>query len=137
MAVGCIRAIIYVSQTQTLKSWFTADTTLRIAAAAFFVWVGSRAIRRYGQEVPPTKVGWGRLLLGVVLIYIQVRDHFAPNPKALQPENAGEALGMQVMSAIFLIVGVALIFWAFLKKKLKTQMPAESAASADYRNRLT
>lgn len=130
MAVGCIRAIIYVLQTQTLKSWFTADTTLRIAAAGFFIWVGSRAIRRYGQEVPATKVGWGRLLLGVVLVYIQVRDHFVPNPNALQPENVDQAFGMQVMSAIFLIIGAALIFFAFLKKKPEVQVPAESTASA-------
>jgi hypothetical protein len=116
MAMGGVRAVFYTLRTQCFDPWFIADTMLRVAAAVFFIWVGARSIRRAGEEVPGTRIGWGRLLLGVVLIYVQIRDHFVPAPNALHPDNAGEAVGMQIMRAIFLIIGVVLIFAAFFKK---------------------
>jgi hypothetical protein len=123
VATGCIRAIFYILRTQTLDTWFTSDTALRIAVAMFFMWVGARAIRRVGQEVPGTRIGWGRLLLGVVLIYVQIREHFVPNPSALRPDNESQAAGMQFVTALIYLAGVALIFAAFRKKKLQ---PAET-----------
>jgi hypothetical protein len=133
MAIGCIQAILYMVRTHTLDTWFTSDTALRIVVAAFFMWVGARAIRRVGQEVPGTKIGWGRLLLGVVLIYIQIREHFVPSPSGLQPDNESQAAGMQFMTALIYLAGVALIFAAFWKKKLKgaevLPEPSNSAAA--------
>jgi hypothetical protein len=116
MAMGGVRAVLYILRTQSFDLWFIADTLLRVAAAIFFIWVGARSIRRAGEEVQETRIGWGRLLLGIVLIYVQIRDHFVPAPNALRPDNAGEAAGMQAMRVVFWIVGAALIFAAFFKK---------------------
>lgn len=117
MAMGIVRVVIHILRIQSIDSWFVADTVLRAAGALFFIWVGARAIRSAGQEIPATKIGWGRLLLGIVLIYIQIRDYFVPNPNNLQPNNAGEAFGMQTMRAVFYFAGMALIVAAFLKRK--------------------
>jgi len=127
MSMGCIRVAIYIWSTQNFGPWIISDTMLRLVSAAFFIWVGARAIRRLGQDVPGTRVGWGRLLLGVVFIYIQIRDHFVPNPDALRPDNAGEAVGMQIMRTVFWIAGVALIFAAFLKKRPQGNSVARTA----------
>jgi hypothetical protein len=133
MAAACIRAILYILRTQTFHAWFTGDTALRIAAAVFFMWVGARAIRRVGHEVPGTKIGWGRLLLGIVIIYVQIKQHFVPNPNALQPDNESQAAGMRVAGAIIFLAGVALIFAAFWKRKQKTTqtLPEQSNPTAD------
>jgi len=117
MAMGVIRFAFFILRIQNFSSWFIADTVLRAASALFFIWVGARAIRSVGQEIPATRIGWGRLLLGFVLIYIQIRDHFVPNPNNLQPNNAGEAFGMQTMRAVLCFAGVVLIVAAFLKRK--------------------
>jgi hypothetical protein len=135
MAIGCIRAVFYILRTQTFGTWFTSDTALRIVAAMFFIWVGARAIRRVGQEVPGTKIGWGRLLLGVVLIYVQIREHFVPNPSALQPDNESQAAGMRAMSVVIYVAGAALIVGSFLKKKQKPVaiVPEEARSVAGQR----
>jgi hypothetical protein len=117
MAMGNIRAIIYILRAQHFDSWFSADTFLRAASAVFFIWVGARAIRRVGQDVPGTRIGWGRLLLGTVLIYIQIRDHFVPAHDALQPDNGAQAVGMLIARAVSWIAGVVLILAAFLKRR--------------------
>ncbi|HEY6306206.1 MAG TPA: hypothetical protein VI488_07065 [Candidatus Angelobacter sp.] len=132
MASECIRAVLYILRTQAFDSWFTADTALRIAAAVFFMWVGARRIRRVGQEVPGTKIGWGRLLLGISFIYANIRGHSAPTPGALQPDNASEAAGMQIMTALIYVAGVALIFGAFWRQKQKPAeiLPEQSSSAA-------
>ena len=131
MAIRCIQAILYIVRTHTLDTWFTSDSALRIVVAVFFMWVGARAIRRVGQEVLGTKIGWGRLLLGAVLIYIQIREHFVPNPSALQPDNESQAAGMRLMSGLIYLAGVALMVGAFLKKKQKpVAIVAEERTSA-------
>lgn len=125
-----VRAVFYALRAQYFAPWFMADTVLRIAAAVFFIWIGARSIRRAGEEVPRPRIGWGRLLLGVVFIYVQIKGHFAPAPNVLQPDNAGERVGMQAVSAIIWIVGVALILAAFSKKppqpKTLPERPAPS-----------
>jgi hypothetical protein len=136
MATGTIRAIIYILRTQNFDSWFAGDTVVRIACSIFLIWVGARAVHHAGQELPRTKIGWGRLLLGVVFIYIQIRDYFVPAPDALQPDNANQAFGMRAMRAVFWIAGVALIFAAFLKKKPQANTLPEKAdiSSAQQQN---
>lgn len=130
MGVGCIQAVLYILRTQIFDSWFTSDTALRIAAAAFFIWVGSRFIRRHGQEVSPTRIGWGRLLVGVVLIYVQVRDYFVPTPNLLKPDNESQAAGMRFVDGLIYLAGVALIVGAFLKRKHKPVAAGEQNTSA-------
>jgi hypothetical protein len=114
MAVENIRFVLYGLRTGTLVRWYISDTALRFIAAVFFMWLGSRAIRRAGQEVPPTKIGWARLLVGISFIYADLRGQFFPSPGSLQPENADKAITVLVYLA-----GVALVIAAFLRLRTK------------------
>jgi hypothetical protein len=116
-ATVCVRSVYYILRTQSFKTWLTADTTGRIGIAVFLLWTGARAIRRVGHEVPPTRIGWGRLLL--TFIYADIRGYFAPGPGTIKPE------GIDVITVLFLLVGLALIVAAFWTKKIK---PAEMIA---------
>lgn len=113
MAVGNIRFVLYGLRTGTLVHWYISDTALRFIAAAFFMWLGARAIRRAGQEVPPTKIGWARLLLGVLFIYAEMRAQFFSTPGSLQPENGGESAVTHVTNGLIYLAGIALIIAAF------------------------
>jgi hypothetical protein len=117
MAAGNLRVIVYFLRIGGLGGWDIAETVLRSAASVYFIWVGARMIRRVSHKISKPRIGWGRLLLGIVIIYIEIKDQFVPNPSALRPDNADQAFGMQVMRALLLMAGVALIFAAFWQKK--------------------
>jgi hypothetical protein len=133
MAAGNIRFVLYGLRTGTLVHWYISDTALRFIAAVFFMWLGARAIRRAGQEVPPTKIGWARLLLGVLFIYAEMRAQFFPTPGSLQPENAGESAITRVTTVLIYLAGVALVFAAFGRLRPGNgsilQNPSSSTAS--------
>jgi hypothetical protein len=133
IAVMALRSLVYLGRAGIFDGWTVAEVLLRFSGAAYFIWIGSRAIRRVGQEVPATKIGWGRLLLGVVFIYLQIKDLAVPSSRRFQPDNADEAFGMRIAGAIFLIAGVGLIFWAFRKKKSKPLHGPAAAASTESR----
>jgi hypothetical protein len=129
MGMGVLRVVIYMLRTPNLDPWFIADNALRTAAALFFLWVGARAIRSIDHEVPGTKLGWGRLLLGIVLIYIQIRDHFVPSPNSVQMLQANETLGMRIARTMCWIAGVALILAAFVKNKSQAKTLSDTSTA--------
>ena len=129
MAVGNIRFVLYGLRTGTLVGWYISDTALRFIATVFFMWLGARAIRRAGQEVPPTKIGWARLLVGISLIYADLRGQFFPSP-GFRPENADKAI-----TVLIYLAGLALVIsalWRLRPKKAAIlQKPGNSMASKE------
>jgi len=54
-------------------------------------------------------LSWWRLLLGLLLIYINAKFLLFPQTRALQPANAGEATGMLIVELSFIAVGIGLL----------------------------
>jgi uncharacterized membrane protein HdeD (DUF308 family) len=55
------------------------------------------------------ELSWWRLLLGLLLIYINVKFLFFPQTRALQPANSDEATGMFIVDIVLIAVGVWLL----------------------------
>jgi hypothetical protein len=125
LGAGSIRAVGRELRVGALGAWEIADTVLRLVVAAYFVWIGVRAIRRVDEDVVPTKIGWGRALLGVTFLYANIRGHFVPNPRALQPDNEIQSATMQFMTGLLYLVSIGLIIAGFHKK----QQPHKPAAT--------
>jgi hypothetical protein len=129
MAVGNIRFVLYGLRTGTLVHWYVADTVLRLIAAVFFIWLGARAIRRAGQEVPPTKIGWARLLLGISFIYADLRGQFFPSPGSVRPEGADAITVLVYLAGLVLVLSA---LWRLRPKKAAIlQNPGNSMASKE------
>lgn len=107
--------------------WFMASFFPVGGAAAYFIWLATRQLQRAGgQQVNTAKVRWGRLVLGLWIIFFPLKSHFAPGPNALRPDNADQALGMSVTRMVMLGVGIALMGFAFKPKSPEKEMPAET-----------
>ncbi len=108
VAVLVLRGIIFCMITDI---WTAIHYVLIAATAVFLVYVGMRGIR-YGQSPKPSpKLRWGRLLLGVWLIFLPARSHFQPATMLFPPSNEGEAEGMIAADLVVSIAGVVLIVW--------------------------
>ena len=99
--------------TKELSFWEVGDRLLELALVVYLIWIGTRSIKRLGRALPRVKVGWGKLLAGCFIVYIELREHFVPSPDLLEADNAGEALGMMFAKIVLYIIGLALIVAAF------------------------
>lgn len=76
--------------------------------SVYFCRVGLRMIR----SSPRRTNGWGRLLVGIFLLFAAANDVFelVPNQHSLlQPSNAAEAEGMKAALIATVIVGICLL----------------------------
>lgn len=55
------------------------------------------------------ELSWWRLLLGLLLVYINGKFLLFPQTRTLQPANAGEATGMLIVDLALIAVGVWLL----------------------------
>jgi hypothetical protein len=111
MSAGSIRIVFHQLRARTFVAWYAGDTVLRLAVAIFCVWFGARALRHATEEVSPTKVGWGRFLLGTSFLYAGVRGKFFPTPGSIP---ADDAMG-RTITMTFFMAGAVLIAFAFEK----------------------
>jgi len=51
------------------------------------------------------KVKWGRVLLGSLLIFVEVKNHFYPATNLLRPSNETEAAAMNATAIVLALVG--------------------------------
>jgi hypothetical protein len=74
--------------------WLPGNLVLRIALAAFCVWIGSREFQRAtGQNVKEPRFRWGRLLAGASLVFVSLESHFVPSSNAFKADNDAQAAG--------------------------------------------
>lgn len=104
-------------ETKEFGFWDVGDRLLELALVVYLIWIGTRSMRRLGRKLPRVKVGWGKLLAGCFIVYIEIREHFVPSPDLLKEDNAGEALGMMFAKVVLYIIGFALIVAAFWGKR--------------------
>jgi hypothetical protein len=55
------------------------------------------------------ELSWWRLLLGLLLVYTNVKFLLFPQTRTLQPANAGEAAGMLFVDLALIALGVWLL----------------------------
>lgn len=55
------------------------------------------------------QLSWWRLLVGLLLVYLNGKFLLYPQTRTLQPSNAGEATGMLVTDVALIAVGVWLL----------------------------
>lgn len=86
--------------------WDASRIILGFAFLAYLIWVGVRAMRwSRGQEwARPASIKWGRVFLGVLMIYIEAENHIHPAPNLLKPSNEGEALGMKITAVVLVLL---------------------------------
>lgn len=90
--------------------WDAADFSFALAFAAYVVYIGSRISRwGTGQTMSEVRIKWGRVLLGVWLIFVQAKNYFHPG-NLLAPGSPGEALGMHIAEILITFGAMALIF---------------------------
>jgi hypothetical protein len=90
--------------------WDAGDFSFALALAVYVVYIGSRTFRwGIGQNMSAVRIKWGRVLLGVWLIFTQAKNHFHPG-NLFTPSSPGEALGMLIAEILITLVGMVLIF---------------------------
>lgn len=56
-----------------------------------------------------SELSWWRLLLGLLLVYTNVKFLLLPQTRTFQPANAGEATGMLITDILLVGVGIWLL----------------------------
>ncbi len=67
------------------------------------------------------ELSWWRLLVGLLLVYINVKFLLLPSTRTLQPSNASEAHGMWVTDVVLLAVGVCLLVTCYRRPRATGQ----------------
>lgn len=55
------------------------------------------------------QLSWWRLLVGLLLVYLNGKFLLFPQTRTFQPSNAGEATGMMVTDVVLIAIGVWLL----------------------------
>jgi hypothetical protein len=90
---------------------------LFFALAIYLFSVGRRALSiASGTPRPKARFGWGRMLLGAILLFSSANSHFHLLPtrtviKPLEPSNPTQAAAMNVTAIVIATGCIILIFW--------------------------
>jgi hypothetical protein len=95
--------------------WIVMGYLLFFALAVYIFDVGNRALSIAKEHPRPrARFGWGRILVGVIVLYSSAADHFHLIPagpfKRLEPANATQAATMETTAAVLALGCVLLIF---------------------------
>jgi hypothetical protein len=109
---------IFIGITQGFRGhpqtfWLLLSYLLFLALAAYFFTAGRRAISiAQGNPRPKARFGWGRMLVGAMLIFAAASAEFHPFPtsvRALEYDNETQAAGGHVTTIAVCIGSVFLI----------------------------
>jgi len=95
--------------------WMLLGDVLFAALAVYLVYVGRRGLAfAKGQPRPKPRFGWGRILLGAILLFSSANSHFHLFPtrtviKPLEPSNPTQAAAMDVTAIVIAIGCIILI----------------------------
>lgn len=96
--------------------WIVLGYLLFLGLAAYLFAFGRRALSiAKGSLRPRARFGWGRIVLGAILLYSSAVDHFHLIPgrqviKRLEPTNETQALTMKATAIIIALGCLGLIF---------------------------
>jgi hypothetical protein len=95
--------------------WILFASLLFLALAVYLFDVGLRALSiAKGSPRSKARFGWGRIILGSIVLYTSAVDRFDLIPafgfKHLQPANDTQALGMKFTASVITLGCILLIF---------------------------
>jgi hypothetical protein len=109
--------------------WVVLGYLVFLAFAAYLISVGRRAISlAKGSPRPQARFGWGRIVIGAILVYSNVARHFHLIParfKPLQPSNNVQALATNITETVILIGCVLLMLsgiWRGFRRPMQTNL---------------
>lgn len=94
--------------------WIVLGYLLFLGLAVYIFTLGRRTLSiAKGSPPPPTRFGWGRIVLGTILLYGSAVDHWHLMPagpiKRMEPANETQAVAMTVTTIVLVLACVALI----------------------------
>jgi len=112
--------------------WIVSLYVLFLAVSTYLINIGRRAISLgKGFPRPEPRFGWGRILIGAVILYTNAVRHFnlipARFPKPLETPNNLEALAMNITVALIYVACFWLIFsgiWKGLRRQARSNVSA-------------
>lgn len=117
----------------TANPWMLFGDLLFAAVAAYLIYIGRRAIySAKGKPRTAARFGWGRMLLGAVVIFGQANSHFHFFPvrevvKPLEPENPTQAQAMNA-TIIAVCIGCAFLIWSGIWRGLRPDTVRQGSA---------
>jgi len=120
IALGCLLALILIGGLaigHIVNFWMLLVHLLFAAVAVYLIYLGLRGlVFAHGKPLPKPRFGWGRILLGAVLLFSSANDHFHPLSshtaiKRLEPSNPTQAVVMNI-TAIVIAVGCVIVIFS-------------------------
>jgi len=129
LAIVLIRAVTFgITFGRITNLWIVAGDLLIGALAFYLFYLGQRGIA-YARGIPRPKArfGYGRIILGALVLFGSASEHFHPAPpntplaiKTLPPSNPTEAAVMHVTEGVIMLgCGVLMIsgMWTGFRRK--------------------
>src|SRR5262249_58948781 len=100
---------------------------LSVAFSCSFVFLGTVGLRFGILGIGKSKPGltWWKILLGVLLIAVELKNQIAPSPDLLKADNEAQQAGMWVAAVVIYGVGLGLIVAGVRAKYNPIASPAE------------
>ena len=114
LSSGCLLGLLMLRRLffwRTADLWAAIDFIFVCGFVAYLISLGIRAIR-WAKDHGTSRnrqIKWGRVYLGALLIFIEIKNHFHPAPNLLKPSNQGEAAGMIVAAIALALLGAWLV----------------------------
>jgi hypothetical protein len=120
IAVGCLLALSLIGGLATFghiaNFWMLLGHLLFAAVAVYLIYLGLRGLAfAHGKPLSKPRFGWGRILLGAVLLFSSANDHFHllsshTAIKRLEPSNPTQAVAMNITAIVIAVGCVIMIF---------------------------
>ena len=114
LTVGCLLGLLMLRRFllgHLGDIWAVMDLVFVCGLIAYLISAGIRGIRwAKGQgTVGNGKIKWGRLYLGALLIFVEIKNHWHPAPNLLKPSNEAQAAGMTAAAIALVLLGIWLV----------------------------
>ena len=119
IALGCLLGLILIGSLaigHIANFWMLLVHLLFAAVAVYLIYLGVRGLAfAHGKPLPKARFGWGRILLGAVLLFSSANDHFHllsshTAIKRLEASNPTQAVAMNITAIVIAVGCVIMIF---------------------------
>jgi hypothetical protein len=119
IAAGCVLGLALIGAItirHIANFWMVLGDLLFASIAVYLVYVGRRGLAfAHGKPRPKARFGWGRILLGVLLLFSSAEGHFHLISthtviKRLEPSNSKQAAAMNATAVVIAAGCVIMIF---------------------------
>jgi hypothetical protein len=114
LASGCLLGLLVLRRLflgHLGNVWAVMDLLFVCGLIAYLISASIRGIRwAKGQgTVGNGQIKWGRVYLGALLIFVEIKNHWHPAPNLLKPSNEAQAAGMTTAAIALVFLGTWLV----------------------------